>query len=81
MDGSQVQPDGSVIVPVHFEQAGHIACAPNMAVLHANEHRPHPWQRTGEPRAVTCNACLASAAYKKAKEHMEAMLARGVTKR
>lgn len=77
---NQIQSDGTKIVPVHFEQAGRIACAPGMEVLSASENRPHPFQRTDEPRAVTCKACLASGAYKAAEQYMRAMLAKGVTK-
>lgn len=42
-----------------------LACVPNMVELHLTKHHPN-YQRSDDHRAVTCQMCKGTAAYKNA---------------
>lgn len=62
----QIDERGNMIEVVHFAHVAdgkeRVACLPNMAELHQTQHHPN-YQRSGEPRAVTCPACKRTDAY------------------
>ena len=80
----QILADGSVITLVHFVsmatvpprddepegppvQRWQIACMPNMVEFHQTPYHPN-YQRTNDPRAVSCSACKASSVFKRMME-------------
>lgn len=80
IDDFMLLEDGSKVTPVHFtfaDGAGKwwLACVPTLD-LEADNKRPAPWQRTNEPRAVTCPLCKRTDTYKDARAHLDAVLAR-----
>lgn len=52
---------------VHFSQVGEagerVACMPGMTEFHLTPHHPN-YQRSNDPRAVTCPACKRTDAYR-----------------
>ncbi len=63
--------DATPILPVHYavrtaEGPHRIVCEPNLEYLHSLPRRPVPWQRTNDPRAVTCPLCKSTVAFQKA---------------
>lgn len=62
--------DGTAVVLIHLVtlEGGRevMACAPRLRELHTANYRTQPWQRTGEPGAVTCPLCKVSDAYRRA---------------
>lgn len=73
--------DGSQVTPVHFtfqDGAGEwwLACVPTVDLR--TVFRPVPWQRTDEPRAVTCPLCKRTSVFKDAQAHLEAVLGRAM---
>lgn len=66
----QVDKHGRFITLIHFMyrpepliDRWRIACMPNMTEFHETKYHPN-YQRTNEPRAVTCLACHRTEAYK-----------------
>ena len=55
---------GTAVADAAGGQRWSVACVPNLLELHAANMRPTPWQRTDDPRAVTCPECKKSEAYR-----------------
>lgn len=61
----QLLPGGQTINLIHFvfqTDPERIACMPNMTEFHATGYHPN-YQRTNDPRAVTCPACKKTGDY------------------
>ena len=57
--------NGSTRVVVHLElPGGALACLPGMKGLEATPTRTWPYQRSDDPRAVSCRLCRETDAYK-----------------
>jgi hypothetical protein len=63
----QVDASGKFTLLIHFvfQLPERIACCPNMVEFHSTQYHPH-YQRTDDPRAVTCPGCKNSDHYKRA---------------
>jgi hypothetical protein len=62
----QVDVQGMATTLVHFvfqEDPERIACVPNMVEFHSTQYHPN-YQRTNDPRAVTCPQCMETGMYK-----------------
>lgn len=53
------------------DSPGHIACMPGMTEFHRTKYHP-AYQRSNDPRAVTCPACRRSHEYNRAMEKLNA---------
>lgn len=65
----QVDAFGRTMTLVHFvfqAEPERIACMPGMQEFHATPHHPN-YQRTNDPRAVSCSACKKTDSYKQAR--------------
>lgn len=77
----QLRPDGVTITLIHYTYAAglgedyRIACMPNMVEFHQTMYHPN-YQRTNDVRAVTCPACIKSAAYKEGQRALTEALGR-----
>jgi hypothetical protein len=74
---NQITPSGKFVTLVHFTylaakedfseneegEPWRIACMPKMREFHATPYHPN-YQRTNEPKAVTCPACKETNIYK-----------------
>lgn len=57
---------GQTITLIHYVfqvDPERIACMPHMQEFHSTKYHPN-YQRTNDPRAVTCPACKATGEYK-----------------
>jgi hypothetical protein len=57
--------DGTVIIPTHFSvvtDRERVACVPELRYLHTHENKP-AWQRSADPRVVSCPMCMATKEY------------------
>ncbi len=66
---SHILEDGGRVELIHYavnaEGREVIACVPRLRELASRTFRPLPWQRTGEPGAVTCPSCRVTDAYRR----------------
>jgi hypothetical protein len=69
--------NGNAVLPVHFvvRKTGRIACTPTKFPLHHEPGREETWQRTDDPRAVSCPLCEETEEYKVLRQEVEAAVA------
>lgn len=67
--------DGSELLLIHLAlpESDRVACAPHMAETCAQPMRAWPYQRTGDPRAVTCPYCKETPDYATAAAPLQAL--------
>jgi hypothetical protein len=71
----QILADGREILLVHFSFEGQVVCVPNLQTPHSLPTRAEVWQRSDDPRAVTCSFCKATVAYQQALAELNAAIA------
>lgn len=72
---NQMQPSGHYVTLIHFVYPTsdasppdwRIACMPNMVEFHSTPYHPN-YQRSDDPRAVSCPACKRTEVYKKSRD-------------
>lgn len=77
----QISASGQPVTLLHFVREvststgteWRITCMPHMTEFHQTAYHPN-YPRSDDPRAVTCPACKKTAAYREAKERIEAVL-------
>ncbi len=63
-------------LPLAFaEDSWKIACAPLLVEMAASANRPCPWQRTDDPRAVSCPLCQETEQYRSRLAEIDAAVA------